>query len=82
MRNTVKVVWDACSGDVTFYTADKHDPIVGTYQRIYPSLFAPLSAMPSELRTHLRYPEDLFTVQADVFRSYHMTDPRIFLQLQ
>jgi len=78
IRNSVKVVVDAYTGDTGFYLADANDPIVTTYQRIFPGLFKPLSAMPAALRSHLRYPEDLFTYQADTFRTYHMTDPRVF----
>ena len=78
IRNSVKVVVDAYSGDVTFYRVDTTDPIAATYAKIYPSLFKPLEAMPAALRGHLRYPEDLFRLQSDVYRTYHMTDPGVF----
>ena len=55
-----------------------HDPIVRTYQRIFPSLFQPLERLPPALREHLRYPEDLFVLQAGMYGTYHMTDPEVF----
>jgi len=78
IRNSVKVVIDAYTGEVTFYLADPTDAIARTYQKIFPRLFQPLSAMPPDLRQHLRYPEDLFTAQANVLRLYHITDPGAF----
>jgi len=78
IRNSVKVVVDAYTGDTDFYVADPDDPIVKTWQRVFPAMFKPMSAMPAELRTHIRYPEDFFLVQADTFRTYHMTDPQVF----
>ncbi|HZQ37073.1 MAG TPA: UPF0182 family protein, partial [Dehalococcoidia bacterium] len=78
IRNSVKVVVDAYSGDTTFYLVDPSDPVARTYQKIYPSLFKPFDAMPATLRSHIRYPEDLFRIQSDVFRTYHMTDPSVF----
>jgi uncharacterized membrane protein (UPF0182 family) len=67
VRNSVKVVVDAYSGTVTFYIADPSDPIVNAYAGIFPELFQPLSAMPSDLEAHLRYPEDLFTAQNEAY---------------
>jgi len=58
--------------------ADPHDPIVRTYQRIFPSLFQSLDQMPGSLRVHIRYPEDLFSLQARMYGTYHMTDPEVF----
>jgi len=78
IRNSVKVVIDAYSGQTEFYVADPDDPVVRTWQRIYPTMFKPLSAMPSALRRHIRYPEDFFLYQADIYRTYHMTDPAVF----
>ncbi len=78
VRNSVKVVVDAYEGDISFYTSDPSDPVVGTYSRIYPGLYRPLSEMPAGLRAHLRYPEDLFKMQADVFAEYHVRDARVF----
>ncbi len=78
MRNSVKVVVDAYHGDVTFYVADPEDPLVRAYQRVFPELFRPLDQMPAPIRVHLRYPEDLFRVQALMYAKYHMQDPVVF----
>jgi uncharacterized membrane protein (UPF0182 family) len=78
IRNAVKIAIDAYDGAPVFYVADPDDPIVRTYQRIFPTLFQPLQAMPAELRAHVRYPEDLFLVQASTYGTYHMTDPEVF----
>jgi uncharacterized membrane protein (UPF0182 family) len=78
IRNSVKVVIDAYQGTTTFYAADAADPILATYARIFPGLFKPMTEMPESLRAHIRYPEDLFALQANVFATYHMTDPSAF----
>jgi len=78
LRNSVKTVVDAYNGTVDFYVADPSDPIVATYRRIFPDLFKPFEAMPPGLQRHLRYPEDLFHIQADIYRAYHMSDPEVF----
>jgi len=78
IRNSVKVVVDAYSGATEFYVADPDDPVIQTWERIFPDLFKPISQMPGELRQHIRYPEDLFLIQADIYRTYHMTDPQVF----
>jgi uncharacterized membrane protein (UPF0182 family) len=78
IRNAVKVVVDAYNGSVDFYLADPSDPIAATYQRIFPGLFKPLAAMPQELQRHIRYPEDLFVIQAQAYRAYHMDTPEVF----
>ncbi|HUI25198.1 MAG TPA: UPF0182 family protein [Candidatus Kryptonia bacterium] len=78
IRNAVKIAVDAYDGTPTFYVSDPDDPIIRTYQRIFPTLFRPLDAMPPGLRDHLRYPEDLFVVQAGTYGTYHMTDPEVF----
>jgi uncharacterized protein len=78
IRNSVKIVIDAYNGTVNFYVADAADPIVATYRRIFPSLFKPLDAMPPDLQKHIRYPEDLFTIQALEYRAYHMDVPEVF----
>jgi len=78
IRNAVKVVIDAYNGTVSFYVADSSDPIAATYQRIFPGLFKPLAAMPQDLQKHIRYPEDLFFIQAQVYRTYHMNSPEVF----
>ncbi|GGF42847.1 UPF0182 protein [Aliidongia dinghuensis] len=78
IRNSVKVVIDAYNGSVAFYVADPSDPIVATYRRIFPGLFKPLEAMPPDLQRHIRYPEDLFLMQARMYRAYHMDAPEVF----
>ena len=78
IRNSVKVVIDAYNGTLEFYVADPSDAIVATYQRIFPGLFKPFGAMPAELQKHIRYPEDLFHIQAQVYRAYHMDIPEVF----
>ena len=78
IRNSVKAVVDAYSGQTTLYVADPRDPLIRTYARIFPGLFKPLGQMPSALRAHVRYPRDLFNVQAVKFAFYHMTDPTVF----
>jgi uncharacterized protein len=78
MRNSVKVVIDAYDGTTTFYVFDAEDPIIATYRRIFPSLFKDATIMPPGLRNHVRYPELLLKLQADVYGLYHMTDPEVF----
>jgi uncharacterized protein len=78
IRNSVKVVIDAYNGTVTFYVVDAADPIIATYRRIFPTLFKPFDAMPTDLQRHIRYPEDLFTIQAQQYRAYHMDLPEVF----
>lgn len=78
IRNSVKVVVDAYHGDVTFYIVDDKDPIIRTYQKIFPGLFRPFSEMPAGLVKHLRYPYDLFMIQANKYAAYHMRDPQVF----
>ena len=78
MRNSVKVVIDAYDGTTTFYVFDTEDPIIAAYRRIFPSLFKDASMMPSGLRRHVRYPELLLKLQAEVYGLYHMTDPEAF----
>jgi uncharacterized membrane protein (UPF0182 family) len=74
----VKIAVDAYDGNPVFYIADPKDPIVLTYQRIFPTLFQPMSSMSDSLRKHIRYPEDLFIIQARVYGTYHMKDPEVF----
>src|SRR5258708_28393512 len=78
MRNSVKVVIDAYDGSVTAYQADAADPLVRTFAKIFPGIFHPLDSMPADLRAHLRYPEDLFHVQTELYGTYHMPEPDIF----
>jgi uncharacterized membrane protein (UPF0182 family) len=78
IRNSVKVVIDAYTGETDFYIADPEDPVIRTWERIYPGMFKALSEMSQELHAHIRYPEEFFLIQADIYRSYHMTDPAVF----
>ena len=78
IRNSVKAVIDAYNGTVDFYITDPTDPMVLTYQRIFPGLFKPLEEIPGYLRPHLRYPLDLFTVQVQMLLQYHMQDAGVF----
>jgi uncharacterized membrane protein (UPF0182 family) len=78
IRNSVKIVVDAYNGTVDFYLMDSADPIAATYQRIFPSLFKPFAAMPPDLQKHIRYPEDLFQIQARVYQAYHMEAADVF----
>ncbi len=77
IRNPVKVVVDAYDGSTAFYIVEE-EPLIKTYMKIFPDLFKPLSEMPAGLRAHIRYPLDLFDIQASVFTRYHMKDPRVF----
>jgi hypothetical protein len=78
MRNSVKVVIDAYDGTTTFYVFDTDDPIIAAYRRIFPSLFKDALMMPAGLRKHVRYPELLLKLQAEVYGLYHMTNPEAF----
>jgi uncharacterized protein len=77
LRNSVKIVVDAYNGTMKFYVFDPSDPLLRTYQAAYPSLFTPKDQMPQALLDHLRYPEDLFNVQAEVYSSYHVDNPDV-----
>ncbi len=78
IRNSVKVVVDAYNGDVTFYQMDPNDAFANTWGKIHPGLFTSAEEMPDDIRSHLRYPEDFLSVQADALAVYHMTDPQTF----
>ena len=78
VRNSVKIVVDAYEGDVTFYTVDPQDPVLRVYQAAFPHLFQPIQTMPAGLVAHLRYPQDLFAIQAQKYATYHMTEPHVF----
>jgi uncharacterized membrane protein (UPF0182 family) len=78
IRNSVKATVDAYDGAVTLYVFDPSDPIIGVWQKLFPKLFVPASEMPADLRAHARYPEALFRVQAEIYRTFHMLDPQSF----
>ena len=83
IRNSVKIVVDAFNGTLRFYVWDAEDPLIRTYQSIFPKLFLPKEAMqPLSLREHVRYPQDLFDFQADKYLRYHMLDPQDFYNLE
>ena len=78
IRNSVKVVVDMYNGSVRFYVMDPADPVLAIYRDAFPGVFQELSQLPADLKAHLRYPEDLFSIQADQYRTFHMTDPQVF----
>ncbi|MEG6565592.1 UPF0182 family protein [Thermoanaerobacterium saccharolyticum] len=78
IRNSVKVVVDAYTGDVKYYISDKNEPIIKVYSRIFPGLFKNIDEMPKGLKAHIRYPQYMFDIQASVYRNYHMSDPQVF----
>ena len=80
IRNSVKVVVDAYNGDVNFYIVDENDPIAATFAKIYPTLFKSFDQMPESLKAHIRYPNNLFQIQASVYGKYHMEDVNVFYQ--
>lgn len=78
MRNPVKIVVDAYDGTVALYAVDPEEPVLAAYARIFPGLFKPFAEMPADLQKHVRYPEDLFLIQTEMYRTYHMTNPDVF----
>jgi uncharacterized membrane protein (UPF0182 family) len=78
IRNSVKATIDAYDGTVRLYAFDAQDPILAAYRRLFPRLVQDAAAMPADLRPHTRYPERLFRLQAEIYRTYHMTDPTAF----
>ena len=78
IRNSVKVVIDAYTGDIDFYLWDEHDPVALTYKKIFPKLFSDANEMPESIRSHVRYPQGLFSIQASKYIKYHMDDPQHF----
>ena len=78
IRNSVKATIDAYNGTTTLYVFDENDPLVSAYRRLFPGLFTPQSAMPADLRRHVRYPEMIFAAEAEIYRLYHMRDPETF----
>ena len=78
IRNSVKVVIDAYNGTMDFYIIDQKDPVVKVYKNIFPQLFKNFDQMPDDLKEHIRYPKDLFQIQAELYSTYHMMDPDVF----
>ena len=78
IRNSFKVIVDAYNGDVDYYIVDEKEPLVETYSKIFPKLFKPMSDMPKEFVSHLRYPQTMFDIQAKMYGTYHTNQPDIF----
>jgi uncharacterized membrane protein (UPF0182 family) len=78
IRNSVKIVVDMYDGSVQFYLMDTNDPVLAVYRKAFPGVFKDLSQLSPELKAHLRYPEDQFAIQADAYKTFHMTDPQVF----
>ncbi len=78
IRNSVKIVSDAYTGEMNFYVSNPQDPLVQTYEKIFPALYKPLTEMPEGLKEHIRYPADLFKIQTEIYRTYHISDPGVF----
>jgi len=78
IRNSVKAVVDMYDGTVRFYVMDPSDPVLAAYRGAFPGVFLDLSQLSADLKSHLRYPEDLFSIQADLYRTFHMTVPQVF----
>jgi len=78
IRNSVKVVIDAYNGSLDFYIIDENDPLIKVYQKIFKQLFKGFEQMPDDLKAHIRYPRDLFQIQAELYSTYHMTNPDVF----
>jgi hypothetical protein len=78
IRNSVKVVVDMYNGTVSFYIMDPNDPLLAMYKRAFPGVFKNLNELSADLKSHLRYPEDMFGIQADEYKTFHMTDPQVF----
>jgi hypothetical protein len=78
IRNSVKVVVDMYDGTVSFYMMDPQDPVLKVYRQAFPGVFKDLNQLSADLKSHLRYPQDLFAIQATQYQTFHMTDPQVF----
>lgn len=78
IRNSVKVVVDAYNGDAKYYIVDENDPVIMTYKNIFPDLFLGKEEIPEGIKDHIRYSHQLFNIQSDIFKVYHMNNPRVF----
>jgi uncharacterized membrane protein (UPF0182 family) len=78
IRNAVKATVDAYDGETKMYIFAPDDPIIAAYQHLFPDLFHAASEMPADLRAHARYPETMFRIQSEIYRTYHMLDPQSF----
>jgi uncharacterized membrane protein (UPF0182 family) len=75
IRNSVKATVDAYTGAVNLYSVDNTDPVLKTWEKVFPGVIKPSTSIPTDIKPHLRYPEDLFDVQRAVLASYHVSDP-------
>lgn len=80
IRNSVKIVVNAYNGKTDYYIFDPHDPVINAYRRMYPGLFKDQSEMPPEIRSQVKYPQDIFDIQMSIYAKYHQTDPEVFYQ--
>ena len=80
VRNSVKATVDAFNGTVVLYVSDPTDPLVQAYQEAFGDLFTPMDQMPPSLASHMRYPEDLFRLQSELWGAYHVDDTENFYQ--
>ncbi|MGC1246222.1 MAG: UPF0182 family protein, partial [Spirulinaceae cyanobacterium] len=78
IRNSVKVIIDAYDGTMTFFVIDEIDPVLATYQKIFPNLFTSKAKISPQIKAHFRYPSDLFKIQAQMYLAYHMSNPQVF----
>mgnify|MGYP006277351149 FL=1 len=78
VRNSIKVVVDAYNGTLDYYIVDQEDPIAATYAKIFDDLFKSADQMPDSIRKHIRYPQDLFKIQSQIYKTYHMQDPVVY----
>ena len=82
IRNSVKVTVDAYNGEMKYYIWDEDDPIIQAWARAFPDMFSPKSEASEDLQAHIRFPENLFQIQASQYATYHVTDPAVFFQKQ
>ena len=78
IRNSVKVVVDMYDGTVRFFVMHPNDPVLAVYRRAFPGVFTDLNQLSADLKSHLRYAEDLFSIQADQYRTFHMPVPQVY----
>lgn len=78
IRNSFKVIIDAYNGDVDYYIVDEEDPLIKTYDKIFPELFKSFEEMPQQFRAHLRYPQNIFDIQAQMYGTYHINQPELY----
>lgn len=80
IRNSVKIVVDAYSGNVEYFISDPKDPIINAYNKAYPGFFKKIEEMPESLLEHLRYPRDLYHLQMKIYAKYHQNTPELFYE--